>query len=154
MAKSESFSAPIERARSGGAFVRVPFDVEAVFGMKRVPIVATIDGVEYRGSLVRMGAECHVLGVLKDIQAQIGKSVGDVVSVTVTQDDAPREVTVPDDLAAAFADNAGAQRHFDSMSYSAKREYVLWIESAKKAETRMSRVTKAIEQLAEGKRLR
>ncbi len=68
-----SFSAPIEQAHGGGAYVTVPFDVETVFGKKRVPVQATIDGQPYRGLLVRMGGPCHVLGVLKEIRERIGK---------------------------------------------------------------------------------
>ncbi len=44
----------------GVAFVRIPFDVEQAFGKKRVPVLATIDGESYRGTLVRMGEPCHL----------------------------------------------------------------------------------------------
>ena len=75
--------AVIEDAGGGGMFVSIPFDVEAAFGKKRVKVIATIDGVLYRGSLMRMGGPCHILGVLKDIRRQIGKGLCDQVHVTV-----------------------------------------------------------------------
>lgn len=135
-----TFSAPIEAAQSGGAYIRVPFDVESVFGKKRVPVAAWIDGAEYRGSLVRMGGDCHVLGVLKEIRSRIGKDIGDVVEVVLEEDSAPRTVEVPADLAAALASEPGAAKAFEALSYTNRREYVRWIEEAKRTETRDRRV--------------
>ena len=89
MPPSHAFRAIIEDAGDGGAFVSVPFDVEAAFGKKRVKVLATLDGVPYRGSLVRMGSECHLLPVLKSIRRQIGKDIGDEIEVTVEEDAQP-----------------------------------------------------------------
>ncbi len=147
MTEKHTFSAEIEQADSGGAYVTVPFDVESTFGQKRVPVNATIDGVPYRGSLVRMGGSSHVLGVLKDIRERIGKQAGDVVEVVIEEDTEPRVVEVPADLEAAFRSAPEARRAFDSLSYSHKREYVRWIESAKRIETRSGRIARTIEQL-------
>src|SRR5512133_274256 len=99
-----TFTAPIEQAASGGAFVRIPFDVEATYGRKRVPVHATIDGVPYRGSLVRMGTDCHILGVLKEIRGQLGKQPGDRVAITLVEDEEERSVEVPEDFLAALAE--------------------------------------------------
>jgi hypothetical protein len=62
-------------------------------------------------------------------------------------------LVVPDDLAAALAlkKNAAARKHFDAFSYSHRKEYIEWITSAKRAETRTTRVAKTVAQLAEGK---
>jgi len=60
---------------------------------------------------------------------------------------------VPGDLARALARNAGARAAFDAFSPSARREYVEWIEEAKREETRAKRVATAVAQLAEGKKL-
>ena len=68
-----------------GAYVEIPFDVKEVFGKGRVPVKATFDGELYRGSIVRMGTPCHILGVRKDIRARIGKQPGDTVHVTVEE---------------------------------------------------------------------
>ncbi|MBN1922479.1 MAG: DUF1905 domain-containing protein [Anaerolineae bacterium] len=83
MSETYAFTACIEPAQGGGAYVAIPFDVEQVFGKKRVPVNATIDGIPYRGSLVRMGQPCHVLGILKSIREALGKQVGDTVEVTL-----------------------------------------------------------------------
>lgn len=148
-ASTFTFTAPIEGG-AGGAYVTVPFDAEAVFGAKRIPIKATIDGVPYRGSLVRMGGGSHVLGVLKAIREQIGKQPGDPVEVTLEADTDERTVEVPGDLAAALAAAPPAKAAFDALAYSHRREYVRWIEEAKRAATRTGRVARAVELLPHG----
>ena len=90
MTKKHTFTATIQDAGEGGAFLEVPFDVETAFGSKRPKVVATIDGVPYRGSLVRMGGDKHILIVLKSIREQIGKSFSDEVTVIVEADTEPR----------------------------------------------------------------
>jgi hypothetical protein len=77
MARTRTFTAVIQGTGRGGAYVGVPFDVEEAFGSKRPKIKALIEGVPYRGTLVRMGGPCHMLLILKDIRQQIGRSVGD-----------------------------------------------------------------------------
>lgn len=74
-----------------GAFVRFPYDVRQEFGRGRVKVRATFDGVVYEGSLVNMGLRhadgsvCYIIGVRKDIQAQLGKGPGDTISVTIRE---------------------------------------------------------------------
>lgn len=98
MSDKYSFKAIIENAGDGGAFVRIPFDVEQVFGKKRVNVKAWLNGEPYRGTLVRMGEPFHILIVLKEIRAKISKTFGDEVEVTVEEDEEPRVVSVPPDL--------------------------------------------------------
>ncbi len=61
----------------------------------------------------------------------------------------PRALTVPTDLAEALDRDAEAKRIFDGLSYSHRREYVVWIEQAKRAETRAGRVAKTLAMLKE-----
>ena len=98
MSNQKKFSAMIEDASGGGAFITIPFNVEKVYGKKRVKVRTTFDGETYRGSLVRMGTPDHILIVRKDIREKIGKNIGDTVLVTVEEETAPRVVTVPKDF--------------------------------------------------------
>lgn len=82
--KEYCFDAVIKKVPDvDGAYVEIPFDVQAEFGKGRVAVHATFDGVPYDGSLVRMGAPCHILGLRKDIRARIQKQPGDSVRVTL-----------------------------------------------------------------------
>jgi hypothetical protein len=141
-----SFEAPIEEGPRGGAYVEVPPDVASALGGKgRILVTATFDGVPYRGSIMSMSGP-PILGILKQIRQQLGKSAGDLVTVTVDVDRSERSVTVPHDLAAALV-AAGLFEAFDSLSYTQRREYVTWIVAAKRPETRERRVNQTIERL-------
>lgn len=152
MSQQQTFRAVIEDAGDGGAFVTIPFDVEQVFGKKRVKVKATVEGEPYRGSLVRMGGPCHILGIRKEIREKIGKTYGDEIEVVLEEDTEPREVTVPPDLMQAFEGYPEAWAFFKQLSYTHQKEYVGWIEEAKRAETRQERIARAVEMLRQGKK--
>lgn len=61
------------------------------------------------------------------------------------------ELVVPDDLRAALKKNKLALATFDAFSYSHRKEYVEWIEEAKRPETRAVRIQKTVQQLSDGK---
>ena len=136
-----------------GAYVEPPFDVQEVFGSKRVKVKATFDGVEYRGSIVNMGG-CYMLGLTQEIRGKIGKGFGDEVFVTVEKDSEERTVEIPEDFAAAMKRDEAAVSTFKSLSYTAQKEYATWITSAKREVTRAERITKAVTLLSEGKKLK
>ena len=60
---------------------------------------------------------------------------------------------VPPDLAEALTSIPAALDFFDRLAPSHRKEYVRWIEEAKKLETRQRRVMKAVEMLAEGRKM-
>ena len=85
----QTFNAEILDAGIGidAAFVKIPFDVKAELGSMRPKVKAVFDGkVVYRGLLVRMKTPCHILGLRKDVRAQLGKNIGDVVQVEIEPD--------------------------------------------------------------------
>jgi hypothetical protein len=151
MSQKYLLHAVIEPAGGGGAFAVIPFDVEKTFSKKRIKIKATIDGEPYRGTLVRMGTPHHMLIVLKEIRAKIGKSFGDEVTVELEEDLNLRHVEIPEDLQQAMHAEPTAQAFFNRLSYTHQREYVLWITEAKRKQTRQSRIRRTIEMLIKGK---
>ena len=70
----------------------------------------------------------------------------------VVVDREKRIVTAPKDLQKLLAKNAKARAHFDSLSFTNRKEYVVWIVEAKKAETRDARATKTVEMLSKGRK--
>ncbi len=148
--KEYIFDAKIQKhAHLDAAFIEFPYNVEREFGMcGRVKVKATFDGVTYRGSLVTMGHRCHILGLTKEIRSVIGKQPGDMVHVAIQQDTEPRTVPIPADLQQIFAQNPLAATHFNALSYTHQKEYVCWIEDAKKAETRQRRLEKTVARLS------
>src|SRR5271157_717711 len=151
MNKKQAFIGVIQNAGGGGAFVEIPFDVEKEFASKRPKVKAMIEGVPYRGTLVRMGSEHHMLLILKGIREQIGKTFGDEIKVIVEPDAEPRVIEIPKDLLKELKKDKQAKVLFDKLSYTHRREYVRWIEEAKRVETRQTRIIKTIEILKKSK---
>ncbi|WP_263985017.1 YdeI/OmpD-associated family protein [Streptomyces sp. HPF1205] len=136
-------------------YVPVPAEVaERLGGKARIPVAAEIKGVSFTGSVMTGPQGSRYLVVNQAVRDRAGVTAGDTVNVVVRQDTAPRVVELPEDLAGALAAAPEAQAAFDGFSYSRRKEYVTWIESAKRPETRTRRVEKAVEMLAEGRALK
>jgi Bacteriocin-protection, YdeI or OmpD-Associated/Domain of unknown function (DUF1905) len=129
----------------------VPDDVvEALAAGKKPAVVVSMGEHSYRSSIARRG-EQFLIPVSAEQRAAAGIAAGDQVDVTLTLDTAPREVVVPDDLAAALASEPTARAFFEGLSYSRQRGVVEPIEGAKAPETRQRRVAKAVELLRDGR---
>jgi hypothetical protein len=148
--KKYKFKAKIEAGDGGGAYVLFPYDTEAEFATKgRVPVKATFDGVPYTGSLVKYGHPLHSLGMLKALREQTGKGPGDTVDMVVWKDEEVRTVVVPVEFEKLMK-KAGLLQVFNKLSYTHRKEYCRWITEAKKQETRLKRLEKAMEMLNKG----
>ena len=156
-AACQEFQGKIEPMGPGGAWtcLRIPFNVEEVFGSKaRVSVKGTINGFDFRSSIFPMGDGTHFMMVNKTMQKGANIKSGDAVQVVLEKDTVPRSLQVPKDIKDALAENGEAKTCFEKMSYSHKKEYVDWIDSSKQEETRARRIEKALTMLATGKRLK
>jgi hypothetical protein len=61
-----------------------------------------------------------------------------------------KSVRLPDDLASSFKKNKKQEEFFNSLSFTNKKEYIEWIITAKREETRLERVNGTIERLTKG----
>jgi hypothetical protein len=148
--KKYKFKAKIEAGDGGGAYVLFPYDTSKEFATQgKVPVKATFEGVPYTGSLIKYGNPLHMLGMPKAIREQIGKGPGDTLEVVVWKDEEVRTAEVP----AEFEKVMKKERLlpvFKKLSYTHRKEYCNWITEAKKQETRLKRLDKAIEMLKSG----
>src|SRR5438045_7809541 len=148
--KKYKFKTKIEAGDGGGAYVLFPYDKEKEFATKgRVPVKATFNGVPYTGSLMKYGYPQHTLGVLKALREQIGKGPGDTIEVVIWRDEEVRTLEVPAQFKALMK-KEGLLPFFEKLSYTHRKEYCRWITEAKKEETRLQRLGKAIEMLRKG----
>lgn len=99
-----------------------------------------------------MKPDCHILGITQEIRKQLGKTFGDEVSVSLIEDKEERIVELADDIILLFNENHKAKELFNKMSYTHKKEYIRWIEGAKKQETRENRKSKMIRMILDGKK--
>ncbi len=118
-------------------------------GAKAFPVVATIGDYSWRGRVTRMDGE-FLLGLNREVRTGAGVEAGDSVAVRIALDAAPREVEVPEALAAALEGDAEARQRYDALAFSHRKEFARWIAEAKRDETRDRRVAQALEMLRAG----
>ncbi|MEZ5235707.1 MAG: YdeI/OmpD-associated family protein [Acidimicrobiia bacterium] len=119
-------------------------------GRKAFPVTVTVNDTVLQLRLARMGGE-NLIGLAKAARKQAGVEVGGTYTVTISADAAERTVTVPADLAAALQTDPAAATAFEAMAYSHRKEYVRWIEEAKREQTRADRIVKTVAMVREGR---
>jgi hypothetical protein len=142
---SQIFCTTLQASGGNNVGIVVPDEIVAGFGRgKRVPVVVTIDGgYRYRNTVSSMGGR-SLISFNAETRQATGHGAGDHVEVRLDLDDAPRVVTVPDDLAAELASDPAAQAAWDKLSYSRQRAHADALTAAKTPETRTRRLTKVL----------
>jgi hypothetical protein len=131
--------------------IDVPPDViDALGAGKRPPVLVDVNGYHYRSTVAVMGGR-NLISVSAAIRSATGLRGGDPIRVALTVADTPREVDVPEDLAAALAADERVAAFFAGLSNSLQRYHVGNVTGAKTAETRQRRIEKAVALFREGK---
>ena len=150
---SRTFTARVLRPDDGpGHAIELPFDPVEAFGRARAPVRVVINGHHaFRTTLASYGGRGWI-GLRKAQLTAMGLGVDDGVTVAVECDDTPRDVDVPAELTAALAENRKAGAAFAALPPSHRREYALWVDEAKRADTRVRRATATTVKVLEGRR--
>jgi hypothetical protein len=128
--------------------LRVPAEAIAALGtQKRPKVIVYLNDYTYRSTVAAYG-DVFMLPVSAEHREAAGVKAGDEVEVTLELDQEPRTVVVPEDLAAALAEQPGAAAAFDALSYSQCKEYARQVESAKAQETRQRRIAGIVAKLS------
>ena len=147
-----SFNAVIQK-EGGFTFVRIPFSPREVWGAKpRYHVIGTINGVSVRGTLGALGQEYFLrLGAawMRDSGIDIGAGVNVQLSL-----EGPQENNIASDIAKAISRRKKAKVFFESLPTFYRKNFIRWIESAKREETRAKRINEMINLLEEGRRER
>jgi Bacteriocin-protection, YdeI or OmpD-Associated/Domain of unknown function (DUF1905) len=146
---STHFDAELERVGKTSARLQVPVDLKEIFGRARPPLKVTVEGHTWRTTPGVYGGVAYI-GLNKDVRAAAGVDAGDRVRVSMELDTEPRTVAVPADLRTALEADPEANAAFAKLSFTHRREYVEWIEEAKRPETRARRVTGTVQGVQQG----
>jgi Bacteriocin-protection, YdeI or OmpD-Associated/Domain of unknown function (DUF1905) len=146
---AKRFTVELERVQKTGTMFRVPFDLEEAFGRARPPVKVTIRGHTWRTTPGVYGGVGFIV-VNREVKAATGVDAPERVRVVVALDTDPRTVRVPADLRAALGADESAKKAFAKLSFSHRRDYVEWVEEAKKPETRARRIVATVERVREG----
>ena len=133
--------------------IRLPFDPNTVWGNKaRHHIRGTINEQMIRGELEATD-EGHFVLLGAAWLRDTGLAVGASVEVALFPEE-PDSGTVAADIAHAFDAAPQATAFFDALPTFYRKNYIRWIESAKRDETRAKRIAEMIDLLNAGKRER
>jgi len=143
--------APMEG--KGWSFVTMPKSASAQLPARgRVAVEGMVNGFEFRSSAFPDGDGSHNSQVNAVMREGAKVSVGDTAQFSLSPSTDAVKVTVPADLSAALKKSAKAGAQWDAITPKARAEWVSWIASAKKEETRAARTGKTIERLTKGEK--
>jgi hypothetical protein len=144
---------PAAKAGGSWAFLVLPKNASAKLPTRASTTVeGSINGFPFRATLEPDGQRSHWLKVNSKMRAGARAEIGDTVTLEIMSARAELEPKVPADLRKALAAAPEARAVWSDITPIARRDWVLWITSAKQAETRARRISNACEMLAGGKR--
>ena len=111
-----------------------------------------INGHPFRATLEPDGQKSHWLKLNKQMREAAGAEVGDIVPLEILSVGKEPELRVPVDVRNALAAAPEARAVWSDLTPTARRDWIHWITSAKRSETRARRIHNACEMLAAGKR--
>jgi Domain of unknown function (DUF1905)/Bacteriocin-protection, YdeI or OmpD-Associated len=115
-------------------------------------VEGTLNGFPFRAAFEPNGKGSHWLRVSKAMRDAAGADAVDTVTVEIMRAGEEPATRVPMDLRKALATAPLAQALWGDITPIARRDWILWISSAKQLETRRCRIEKACAMLASGKR--
>lgn len=146
----------MERLVKSGSkvLIHLPFDPDEVWGQKPRHYV---HGVVRSGktearlrALIQEGAEGYVISVGAAFRRDNGVDVGDEVTVTI-EPEGPQLTNMAADIVAAITTEPEAVDFFNGLATHYRKNYVNWVEEAKRSETRANRIVELVGLLKEGR---
>lgn len=134
-------------------FLVLPKNASAELPSRSMATVeGTIDGAPFRATLEPDGRGSHWLRVNRRLAAAAGADAGDIVSLEFVPAVEESEPRVPADLRKAIAAAPKARALWSDLTPVARRDWLHWIVSAKRPETRARRIGNTCSMLVGGKR--
>lgn len=117
-----------------------------------ISVEGSIGGAPFSATLEPDGKGSHWLKVTRAMREAAGAAAGDTVDLDIVPLEEQLEPDIPADLRKALAAEPAAKAVWSDITTVARRDWVLWITSAKRADTRARRIDSACDMLASGKR--
>lgn len=141
-------------------FLTLPKEASAQLPSRgQVSVEGTLNGSPFQATLDPDGRGGHWLKVERELREAASAKARDVVTLEIAPVAKEPEPTVPADLQEALAaappsksGKPGALEAWADITPAARRDFIHWITSGKKAETRVKRIATACDMLAKGKR--
>ena len=158
-AQTIHFSAKLHRPAGAGntegwTFLRLSQEASDMLPARSmVSVEGTINGFPFQTTLEPDGQGGHWLRVKPQLQESASLSIGEIVTLEIAPVAVEPEPEMPDDLRRALdAAPQKAQETWLATTALARRDWIFWITTGKKAETRMKRIEVAIDKMSKGSR--
>ncbi len=116
----------------------------------RIAIQGTINGFAFQTSAFPDGEGSPNIQINGSMRDGAKAAVGDTATFVIQPASDTIDFEIPDDLNTALKKSTKASAQWEKITPKAKAEWVTWITSSKKEETRAARVTKTIDRLSKG----
>jgi uncharacterized protein YdeI (YjbR/CyaY-like superfamily) len=113
-----------------------------------VPVKVTVNGYSWGSTVGNRGGQQYIV-VNAEARRNAGVKAGDVVTITLEPDAEKRKIEIPLSLKRALG--AKLTQKLNDLSFTHKKEFIVWYSGAKQAETRACRVQKMKQMLSSGK---
>lgn len=144
---------PARPAKAAWAFLVLPKAASAKLPTRsQVTVSGTLASAPFEATLEPDGEGSHWLKVDRALLTKAGAHAGDDVALAISPMARQPEPTLPPDVDAALSAHPEARATWDDITPVARRDWIQWMTSGKKAETRTKRIATACDMLASGKR--
>ena len=144
---------PAEPKNATWSFLVLPKAASAKLPTRSMVTVAgTLDGAPFQATLEPDGAGSHWLKVEKKLRDAAGAEIGAMIELEIAPVTEEPEPKLPTDLRKALAAHPAALAIWKDITPVARRDWIHWIGSGKKADTRVKRIDVTCDKLASGQR--
>ena len=130
------------------AYFTLSFDTRDVWGKAKVPVQVAINGYTWRSTVGNRGGQQYIV-VNAAARRGAGVRAGDFVAIKLEPDTEKREIEVPIPLRRVLGTKL--TQKLNALSFTHKKEFIVWYSEAKKEDTRARRVAKIKQMLSAGK---
>lgn len=154
--KPKTFRVVLEKVEATPPWVvaRLPFDpTKAWTEWTNRRIRGTLNGFEFRTSLLKTKDQGYWFVVYKKMLQEARVKAGEKVEIRLEPDLNAHVYNEPKELSSILRQDKGLRRWYDAMPASVRRWFAMWIDQAKRAETReerAERVAETVMQVMEG----
>jgi len=137
-----------ESRKDASAAFTLPFDTREVWGKAKVPVKVTINGYTWRSTVGNRGGIQYIV-VNAAARRNACVKAGDFVTIMLEPDTEKRQIEVPVRMQKALG--AKLTQKLNNLSFTHKKEFIVWYSDAKKEDTRARRLEKMKQMLSAGK---
>ena len=135
------------------AFLLLPKSASDILPRRgRTSVEGAINGHPFQATLEPDGQLSHWLRVNEDLRDAAGVEVGETVTVQIAPARPEPEPVLPNDLQQVLNANQEAKATWENTTTLARVDWIHWVECAKQAKTRVTRIENACDMLAKGKK--